>query len=247
MARTVLVCGTSTSGKTSSMENLKNPEKVLFLNAEVTKGEDLPFKNNFMKRLVLDPLAELAGPNNYFRQAAKNSDKIETIVLDSFTLMTEMYVKKYVKTVENKLLLKAWGELHDFLINVLTNEIPPLKQNVIITAHTTDIYNNDQAIMEHKVKLPGSISNIGFEAYFNNIVSCKKVGLDKLQSYDNPLLHITEDDEINGYKHVIQTRLTKDTRYERIRSNRDMWDVKETYIDNDIQLVLNRLNEYYGD
>ena len=50
-----------------------------------------------------------------------------------------------------------------------------------------------------------------------------------------------------GFKHVIQTRLTKDTINEKIRSSDDMWDVKETYIDGNVQLVLDRMNEYYGD
>lgn len=102
-------------------------------------------------------------------------------------------------------------------------------------------------VTETRVKLKGSVMNIGVESYFNDIVACKKIDLKELEKYQNDLLHITENDELLGYKHVLQTRLTKETRNERIRSNPDMWDIKETYIDGNIQLVLNRLNDYYGD
>ena len=47
-------------------------------------------------------------------------------------------------------------------------------------------------------------------------------------------------------KYVFQTRLTKETVYERIRSPMGMFQINETYIDNDVQLVLNRLREYYA-
>lgn len=49
-----------------------------------------------------------------------------------------------------------------------------------------------------------------------------------------------------GYKHCIQTRLTKDTVTERLREPLDMWAESETFIDSNIQIVLDRLNEYYG-
>ena len=59
------------------------------------------------------------------------------------------------------------------------------------------------------------------------------------------MLNITEDDELLGIKHVFQTRLTKDTVNERITSKIGLWNKEETYIDNDLQLVIDRLNEYY--
>ena len=34
---------------------------------------------------------------------------------------------------------------------------------------------------------------------------------------------------------------------ERIRAPLGMWDVKETYIDNNMKLVFDRLREYYGE
>jgi hypothetical protein len=71
------------------------------------------------------------------------------------------------------------------------------------------------------------------------------MSLVKLKDYANPLLNITEDDEMLGYKHVFQTRLTKETVGERIRSPMGMWDKSETFIDNNIQNVIDRLHKYY--
>ena len=53
------------------------------------------------------------------------------------------------------------------------------------------------------------------------------------------------EDKANGFKYVYQTRLTKETVNERMRSPMGMWDMKETYIDNNLQNVINRLHEYY--
>jgi hypothetical protein len=57
---------------------------------------------------------------------------------------------------------------------------------------------------------------------------------------------ITPEEEMLGFKHVFQTKLTKDTVGERIRSPLGMWSTPETFIDNNIQLVLERLKDYYA-
>ena len=77
--------------------------------------------------------------------------------------------------------------------------------------------------------------------------STKKMKLKDLEKYKNPLLTITEDDEDVGFKYVFQTRLTKDTVNERIRAPEGMWARNETFIDNDVSLVLNRIHEHYAE
>ena len=97
------------------------------------------------------------------------------------------------------------------------------------------------------IPLKGAIGKKGAEAYFENMVSTKKMKLKELEAYQNDLLHITEDDKELGFKHVFQTRLTKDTVNERLRENRDMWSKNETFIDNNITYVIDRLHAFYGD
>ena len=59
------------------------------------------------------------------------------------------------------------------------------------------------------------------------------------------MLTITEDEEMLGFKYCYQTRLTKATVNERIRSPMGMFTIPETYTDNNLQVVLDHLHEYY--
>ena len=101
--------------------------------------------------------------------------------------------------------------------------------------------------MEKFVGGKGAVMKKGIEGFFSTVLSAKKVPLKKLKDYGSDLLTITEEDEMLGFKYVFQTRLTKDTVNERLRSSLHMWSIKETYIDNNIQSVINRLHEYYED
>ena len=78
------------------------------------------------------------------------------------------------------------------------------------------------------------------------VISTKKVPLKALREYSNDLLNITPDEEALGFKYVFQTRLTKDTVGERMRGPLGLFETKETFIDNNAQLVLNRLHDYYA-
>ena len=119
-------------------------------------------------------------------------------------------------------------------------------KRVIFLAHTMDVLNEAEMINETLVKVKGSIMNNGVESMFTTVVSTKKVPLKKLTDMDSDLLNITDEEEMLGFKYVFQTKLTKDTVNERIRSPLGMWETKETYIDNDVANVLQRLHEYYS-
>ncbi len=60
------------------------------------------------------------------------------------------------------------------------------------------------------------------------------------------MLNVTEEEELVGFKYVFQTRLDKDSVNERIRGPLGLWSVQETFIDNDLQLVLDKLQDYYN-
>ena len=69
--------------------------------------------------------------------------------------------------------------------------------------------------------------------------------LDDLTDYENDLLTFTEREKNLGFKYVFQTQITKDTINERMRSAIGLFEDKETFINNDVSLVLKRLEEYY--
>ena len=72
------------------------------------------------------------------------------------------------------------------------------------------------------------------------------MALKALKDYGSDLLTITPEEEALGFKYVFQTKITKETVNERLRGPLGLFDTKETFIDNNIQLVLNRLKEYYS-
>ena len=117
-------------------------------------------------------------------------------------------------------------------------------KNVIFLGHVTE-GSSDDGSSSIRVPIKGAMKNLGVESFFTTVVSAKAVPLIELEDYSNKLLNITEDDKDREVKYVFQTYLTKKTTDERIRAPLNMWEKKELYIDNDAQLVLDRLTEYY--
>jgi len=119
-------------------------------------------------------------------------------------------------------------------------------KNVIFTAHTLAVYNEADMAMEVKVPVKGALKNNGIEAYFSTVISTKKMKLADLEKYESKLLTITEEETMLGFKYVFQTKITKDTVNERIRGPFGLFDNSETFTDNNTQLIIDRLHEYYG-
>ena len=169
---------------------------------------------------------------------------VHTIVIDSLTYLMDMYETKYVLTATNT--MKAWSDYAQYFKRLMQEYVAKSTKNVIFTAHTSDILNEGEQIMETMVKVKGSLMNQGIESYFSTVLSTKKVNLKKLDGYSSDLLTINEEEELVGFKYVFQTKLTKDSVNERIRAPLGMWEVAETFIDNDLQLALDRLHTYYN-
>ena len=69
----------------------------------------------------------------------------------------------------------------------------------------------------------------------------------KLKDYENEMLTITEEEEMLGFKHVFQTRKSKDMANSRIRGPMGLFSVKETFIDNDAEKLMKHVKEYYAE
>ena len=118
-------------------------------------------------------------------------------------------------------------------------------KNVVFLAHTADTLNESEMAMETKVPVKGALKNNGIESYFSLVIACKKVQLKALKDYSSKLLTVTPEEEALGFKYVYQTKLTKESVNERLRGPLGMFDTSETFIDNNAQLVFDRLHEYY--
>lgn len=232
----VLVVGKSASGKSASLRALPKPEGVLYLNCE--SGKKPPFPAKFIQKTVTDPLQVYEA----FAWAETQPD-VHTIIVDSITYLMDMYESVYVLGAVNT--MKAWGDFAQFFKNLMQIHVARSTKNVIFTAHTVDTLNEKEMVMETFVPVKGSLKNQGIESYFSVVIGTKKVPLRSLDDYQNKMLTVTAQEDIRKFKYVFQTMLTKDTVGERLRGPMGMWDDKETFIDNDISLVLRRLHEYY--
>lgn len=232
----VLLCGKSATGKSASLMGLEKPEGVMYLNCEA--GKKLPFKAKFKQFTITDPLQVIEA----FEHAESLPD-VHTIVVDSLTYLLDMYESVYVLNAANG--MQAWGQFAQYFKTLMQQSVAKSTKNVIFTAHTSDTLNEGEMVMETKVPVKGSLKNNGVESYFTVVIASKKVPLKTLKDYANPLLTITPEEEALGFKYVFQTKITKESVNERLRGPLGLFETKETFIDNNIQLVLNRLKDYY--
>jgi hypothetical protein len=232
-----LICGMSSTGKSASLQNIREQENWAYLNSEA--GKRLPFKNSFNTFRIEDPY-QVFEAFDVFTGKPENKG----IIIDSITFLMDMLESLYVIGSANT--QSAWGSYQQFFKTLMQTKVVRYGKPVLMTAHTLSVYNEATLSNEVAVPIKGALKNNGIEAYFSTIVAAKKVPLKELENYKNNLLNITEEDEILGYKHVFQTRLTKATVGERIRSPMGMFTREQTYMDNDAQLLLDHLNAFYG-
>lgn len=233
----VLICGKSAVGKTASLMGLKDPEGVMYLNCE--SGKRTPFKAAFKQYTVNDPLQIYEA-----FLAAEGMPEVHTIVVDSLSMLMELYESVYVINSANT--MKAWGDYAQYFKNLMQQHVAKSTKRVIFTAHTVDTLNESEMVMETKVPVKGALKGVSLEAYFSVIVYAKKISTKALKDFKNDLLEVTTDEEALGFKHVFQCRLTKETVNERIRGPMGMFSHQETYMDNDAQKLLDRLEMYYA-
>lgn len=237
----VLISGESATGKSAALKDLRNGERVLYLNCEA--GKKLPFRNKFHNVTITDPYTIF----QYFDQTLPGGpghDLFDVIVIDTLTFLMDMFESLYVIGSPNT--MAGWSNYQQFFKTLMQDKIANSDKAVIIMAHTRDDYDDKEMIIKTKVPVKGALQNNGIEAYFSTVVSTKKVTLKELEPYASDLLHITEDDILLGYKHVFQTRLTSKTKGERIRSPIGMFEQKETFMDNNAQLLLDHLQAFYA-
>lgn len=232
----VLIAGYSATGKSASLRNIRNQDQWLYLNCEA--GKRLPFKNKFQSHRIEDPYQV----HEAFDYGTSNPE-VSGIITDSLTFLMDMYETQYVLPSSNT--MKAWGDFGQFFKILMQQKVTAFAKPTIFTAHVGDVLDEKAMEMKTSVPIKGSLKNNGVEAYFSTVVAAKKIAVKDLTPYKSSLLNITDEEQELGYKHVFQTRPTKTTTGERIRSPMGMFSKEQTFIDNDAQLLLDHLDEFY--
>lgn len=231
----VLIMGKPNTGKSTSLMKLKNQEKMVYLNTDL---KELPFKSRFMENVEVADAVKIF---QYITTIETHPD-IQGAVLDTLTFLMGMFERQYVLTSNDT--QKAWGQYGTFYREFI-HAMKAGSKDYAILAHEETILNETTGNWESRVPIKGAVGKIGVEADFTTILSTKQVPLRKLEGFENDLLHITDEEKEDGFKHVFCTRVTKDTMGEKMRSAMGLWSRKELYIDNDLDQVFTRLRQYY--
>ena len=232
----ILIEGLSASGKSLSLSHLREPEGVIYLNCE---NKRLPFKPGKLQCYnITDPYQVYEGIDY-----ASKTDAVHTVVIDTLDFLMTMFETNIIKKATNG--QKAWGDYFTYFQELMQVHIANSTKQFVILAHAYTILDEEAMIKTTAVPVKGALRNIGVETFFTTVVMAKQVPLRIVEPYNNPMLIVSEEDKERGVKYVFQTRMTKEGAGEKIRSPQDMWMKNETFIDNNIQFVLDRLAEYY--
>lgn len=240
--KSLLIAGESGAGKSFSLMNIKGPEGVLYLNCE--GGKPLPFKNKFKRITIEDPLEVF---DILEKVKADTKGRYHTIIFDTVSFLMNRYESVHVIGAQNT--MKAWGDYGQYFPKLIYDYVAPLEQHTIMLGHLEGILNEETQRVEYKVPVKGALAKNGIEAYFTTVLYARKMAIKDIEkeAEEGPMLTITERDRNLGYKHVLQTRTTKQTVGDKIRSPWGLFKDDETYIDNDVQAVIDRLKAYYAD
>ena len=233
----VLIVGESATGKSASLRNLEN---VIYMNCEA--GKRLPFKpKNFLEGVITDPEKVYT---TFVR--AESLQTHHTIVVDGLNFLMDMYESLYVVNADDG--RSAWNNYNQYFKNLMQQYVAKSSKSVVFIAHAQTLYNEQAMAMEVKVPIKGGLrKNQGVEPYFSCIVSAKKKTIAELEVFpEHPYLNITAQERALGFKHVLQVQPTGDTIKEVIRSPMGLFEPTEIYIDNDINIVLNKLKTFYS-
>lgn len=239
----ILIMGESATGKSASLMNIPDQENWVYLNFE--GGKEIPFPNDFPTNEEGSNAGYIISDTDQVNEAlehVKEDPSITGVIFDTITFMMDMYESQNIYESEDS--RQGWQDYAQFFKQLMQKKIAELGKPVIMLAHSV---REKDGLTKSKSLVPikGSLKDRGLEAFFTTVVAAKKVNISELDKYQNDMLHITEMDKILGYKHVFQTMLTADTVGDRIRSPIGMFDVSQTYIDNDTNILLEHIRNYY--
>ncbi len=233
----ILITGKPSSGKSTSLRNV-DASKTAYLNTDL---KELPLRNaNAFQEVSITNAKELPA----YIANIEEATSVDLGVLDTLTFAMDMFETQYVTADTVKDSRAAWGDYAKFYKRFIL-ALKGGTKDYIIFAHEKDLYNEKEMTIETKIPVKGAVGATGVEADFSIILAAKRIPLTMLKGFENDMLNITDEELEDGFKYVFQTRVTKDTVGEKMRSPMGLWARKQLYIDNDVDMVLRRVKNYY--
>lgn len=234
----ILITGKPSSGKSTSLMNV-TPETTAYINTDL---KELPLRNaNSFQDVSITDAKDLPAYITNIEEA----EGVTLGVLDTLTFAMDMFETQYVTADNVRDSRAAWGDYAKFYKRFILNLKSGTKDYVIF-AHEKDIFNEKEMSIETKIPVKGSVGATGVEADFSIILAAKRVSVNSLAGFENDMLNISEDEIEDGFKYVFQTRATKETVGEKMRSPMGLWSRKQLFIDNDVDAVLRHVKQFYS-
>lgn len=159
-----LIVGQSKGGKSTSLHGLKNPEGVMYLNCEADK--EIPFGRCKFKKgpdggigfTITDPY-EIHEAFGWLKQ---NPGEAHTVVIDTVTMLMEMFYSKFIHGSKNG--MAGWANYAEYFRTLMQEHVAGSHVNVLMLAHTEKKMNEEAMSMETKVPVQGQLAKKGIEA-----------------------------------------------------------------------------------
>jgi hypothetical protein len=212
MKPNIFVCGASGTGKSTSLRNL-DPERTCILN---TERKALPFKGagKFTHNHFIENYEEFL---TFFERALK-SDKFDTVVVESFTSLTEMIYRRARKMYQNFDIWDSYAKEIDYVLNI--SKI--VDKNVVFLG-IDEFLESDSGVTEQYVKVQGKVWRKSIEKEFVIVVFTKP--------------RVDDDGKVT-YHFITNT----DGR----TSAKSPMDMLPIEMPNDLALVIEEAENYYG-
>ena len=220
--KNLLIVGETGTGKSTSMRNLPL-EKTIWIN---TEKKLLPFKgaNKLYKNVNLKTVDEMLSGMAWIEE----QEDVEYVVLDSFTMLMDMFYMEKIATADPKRTQQAWGEYKTYGMNVL-EAMKQSKKFYIVTAQEKDTTDQFGIVDGNYASCQGSLFKL-VEGHFT-IVAFTNV--------------VTEKDKDPEYGFVLGK--TKKRALVSAKAPFDFLDGQKELHDNDVMPIINEIKEYTGE
>lgn len=244
----ILLKGKSTTGKTTSLENLRNQENWLYLNTDC--GKNVPIPNCGFN------IVNITDVEDFFHvietvTTTDRGDKYKEggIITDTLNYAMEMFETQKVNTASDKDKFSAWAAYKDRFRCMMFEHTAKFPAPFVCLAHVFEELDQAGNIIDSSVPIQGSLKKVSVEAFFSQIVQTRKLDISKektREALQNGQLSFDEEELEIGIKYAYQLFDTKDNKEAKLRNPRGIIPRTKPYMNADLQQYLDMLDTYYG-